>query len=94
VQAQQAVNVLHLKFYMYFVYIIKSQKDSTFYTGLTDNVKERIIQHNNGESNYTKSRIPWGLVWVGIFPGKQKAAEFEKYLKSASGIAFRNKHLV
>ena len=79
---------------MFFIYIIKSKKDQSLYTGLTDNIKIRIKQHNNGESVYTKKGIPWTYIWIGIFSNKGKAAEFEQYLKTASGIAFRNKHLV
>ena len=79
---------------MYYVYVIQSIKDRKCYTGITTDIKNRMKQHNNGESLYTKRGIPWKLVWVCIFPNKKKAAEFERYLKSASGIAFRNKHLV
>jgi hypothetical protein len=35
-------------------------------------------------------------IWFGTVPftTKEKALAFEKYLKSSSGFAFRNKHLV
>lgn len=31
---------------MYYVYIFQSQKDKSFYTGFTENLKERIKDHN------------------------------------------------
>ena len=79
---------------MYFVYILQSQQDKSLYTGLTINIKERLKQHNNGLSGYTKSRMPWKLLWCSIFPNEHKAALFEKYLKTASGIAFLRKRLL
>ena len=33
---------------MYFVYVIKSIKDGEFYTGFTDNLERRLLEHNQG----------------------------------------------
>ena len=41
-----------------------------------------------------EDNAPNHLVWYGAFLDKNKALVFEKYLKSSSGFAFRNKHLV
>lgn len=79
---------------MYYVYIIKSKKDDSLYTGFTKDIRRRMLQHNSGESLHTKNKIPWKIVWIGIFLKKNTAAAFEQYLKTASGIAFRNKRLV
>lgn len=79
---------------MYFVYILKSGKDKSFYTGLTTNIKKRVVEHNQGMSSYTKSKLPWQLVWCGIFNNQHTAGLFEKYLKTGSGIAFTRKHLL
>ncbi|MES2930555.1 MAG: GIY-YIG nuclease family protein [Patescibacteria group bacterium] len=37
----------------YYTYILKSKKDGRIYTGSTGNLRERLTQHNNGESQYT-----------------------------------------
>ncbi|MDO8443005.1 MAG: GIY-YIG nuclease family protein [bacterium] len=79
---------------MYFVYLIQSQQDNSFYTGITENLKKRINEHNNGSSVYSATKRPFIPVWYCIFSNKQRALAFEKYLKSGSGIAFRNKHLI
>lgn len=34
------------------------------------------------------------MIWYCGFPSKEKAFTFEKYLKTGSGQAFRNKHSV
>ncbi|MBU0711762.1 GIY-YIG nuclease family protein, partial [bacterium] len=46
----------------YFTYILQSGLDQSFYIGYTANIKKRLEEHNNGESRYTKRKIPWKLV--------------------------------
>ena len=79
---------------MYFVYILRSKKDDSFYTGVTENLKTRLHEHNRGGAEYSSSKTPFMIVWFCAFPVKGIAYEFEEYLKSHSGIAFRNKRLV
>lgn len=78
---------------MWYVYILKCI-DSTHYTGCTGNLKDRLSRHNNGQVHYTKDKLPIELISFIAFQDKYKAFEFEKYLKSGSGIAFRNKRLI
>lgn len=77
----------------YSVYILKCN-DGKYYTGFTTNLKRRIAKHKNGEVRFTNSRLPLTIVHLSIFAEKIKAYNFERYLKSGSGVAFRNKHLV
>jgi putative endonuclease len=76
-----------------FVYVIKCS-DGSYYTGCTHNLEERLARHSLGQIQYTKLRLPVELVTYVAFTNKYKAFEFEKYLKSGSGIAIRNKHLL
>lgn len=75
------------------VYILKCN-DGKFYTGFTNNLQRRLKEHEDGKSFSTRYRLPFELVTYIVFCDKQKAYAFEKYLKSGSGIAFRNKRLV
>ncbi len=80
---------------MYYVYIIQSEKYiSQFYTGFTENIESRLDDHNSGKSPHTNKFKPWKLIYYCAFEDKKKALDFEKYLKTASGIAFRNKRLI
>jgi predicted GIY-YIG superfamily endonuclease len=79
---------------MYYVYILKSLKDASYYTGLTTDVKARLEKHNSGEVTYTSAKRPFKLAWYCCFQDKSKAASFEKYLKSGSGFALARKRLV
>ena len=79
---------------MFYVYILQSQKDKSYYTGTTEDLKQRIKNHNWHLAKYSSSKAPFSLVWFCGFGDKKKALYFEKYLKSGSGFAFRNKHLI
>ena len=79
---------------MYYVYILRSEKDKSLYIGLTENIKQRLKDHNEGSAKYSKTKRPYKLIWFCAFPNKARALEFEKYLKHGSGYAFTNKHLV
>ena len=78
---------------MWYVYILKCS-DGTFYTGCTNKLSDRLKRHNWKQIHYTKSRLPVELVTYTAFNEKFKAYNFEKYLKSGFGMAFRNKRLV
>ncbi|MCP9750732.1 GIY-YIG nuclease family protein [Ferruginibacter sp. HRS2-29] len=69
---------------MYYVYILRSDVDQSFYKGYTENPAQRLIQHNNGESVYTRNKIPWKLVYVEVFSTKKEALIREKNLKKAT----------
>lgn len=79
---------------MYFVYIIKSLKDGSHYTGITNDLKKRLGEHNSTGTKYSSTKQPFEITWYCMFYDKKQAYAFEKYLKSGSGIAFRNKHLI
>ncbi|MBR9999688.1 MAG: GIY-YIG nuclease family protein [Cyclobacteriaceae bacterium] len=78
---------------MNYVYILKCS-DHSFYTGCTTDLEDRFKRHNLGQIDYTKTRIPVKLQTYLAVTDKYKAYDFEKYLKSGSGIAFRNKRLI
>jgi len=68
----------------FYIYIIESQLDQSYYKGFTEDPKLRVTRHNNGESQYTSAKIPWILVFVEILETKTLALKREKRLKSYS----------
>lgn len=78
---------------MWYVYILKCI-NNTFYTGCTGNLDARLARHQKGQVHYTKDKLPVELITYIVFKDKYKAYQFEKYLKSGSGIAFRNKRFI
>jgi putative endonuclease len=77
---------------MYCVYILLCSDNKT-YIGCTNNLKDRIKRHGNGEITSTKNRLPVKLISYFTFCNKYTAYKFEKYLKSGSGRAFIKKHM-
>lgn len=78
---------------MYYVYLLKLVVGS-YYSGITSTLKLRIKEHRRGKVIATSGKSPIKLVFFCAFPSKKQAIEFENYLKTGSGQAFRNKHLI
>jgi putative endonuclease len=70
---------------MHYVYVLRSQKDLGFYTGYSENLKERFKEHQSGKCSSTKNRRPFQLVYYEACVSKKDALIREKYLKSSWG---------
>ena len=69
----------------YYVYVLQSEKDNMFYTGYSNDLQERIKDHQTGKVPSTKNRLPINLIyWEGCLH-QQDATKREIYLKSAWG---------
>ncbi len=78
----------------YYVYIIQSVvATKRFYTGYTENLENRLKDHNSGKDPYTAKYKSWRIKTAIAFTDRNKAVEFERYLKSPSGRAFAKKRL-
>lgn len=62
--------------------------------GYSTDLKNRFKEHHEGRVNQTKKLRPLKLIYYAAFESKLKALLFEKYLKTPSGFAFRNKRLI
>jgi putative endonuclease len=69
----------------YFVYVLKSLSRNTFYIGVTENVPNRLSEHNQGISKYTKNRGPWELIHTEQYPNLSLARKREVLLKRQKG---------
>lgn len=77
-----------------YAYILESEKlPGRFYVGLTDELAERLKRHNAGEVPHTAKFAPWTIKTAVAFRDRERAAAFERYLKTASGRAFARKRL-
>jgi putative endonuclease len=70
---------------MYYVYILRSEIDSNFYVGYSNDLKNRLMQHEQGLVTSTKNRRPLKLVYYEACLNQQDATHREKYLKSSWG---------
>ena len=80
---------------MYYVYIIQSLSFSDqIYIGCTTDLKKRLSNHNCGTTPHTAKYMPWKLITYTAFALKDKAYEFEEFLKSGSGRVFLKKRFL
>jgi len=78
----------------YYVYILQSTPyPARFYTGFSEDWKQRLKEHNAGKIKHTSKFKPWRIKTVVSFSDKESAVNFEHYLKSGSGRAFVKKRL-
>jgi putative endonuclease len=66
----------------YYVYILQSDLDGTFYVGSTRDLDARLARHNQGGSRYTKSKKPWKVIYSEEFADKSNALVRERQIKS------------
>ena len=70
---------------MYFVYILKSQKNGRLYTGSTNNLNDRLRRHNAGESKATRHTRPFDLLYYESFLSRTEAVRRERCFKTGKG---------
>jgi predicted GIY-YIG superfamily endonuclease len=76
-----------------FVYVLRSLSvRDRRYVGLTADVPQRLAAHNRGLSPSTAKYCPWVQTVVIECSDQERAARFERYLKSPSGRAFARRH--
>lgn len=69
----------------FFVYVLESEADKSWYIGYTNNLEKRLIEHNKGQSYYTKRKTPWMAIYYEVSFNKYDAIAREKYLKTGMG---------
>ena len=78
----------------HYVYILENQGEPVhFYVGLAQDLRDRLARHNRGDVPHTSKFRPWRIKTAIAFRDHARAAEFERYLKTASGRAFAKKRL-
>ncbi len=66
---------------MFYVYILKSLKDGSIYTGYTNDLRRRFIEHNTNKNRATKYKTPFDLVYYEAYKSKSDAKHRESMLK-------------
>jgi predicted GIY-YIG superfamily endonuclease len=68
----------------WFVYILKCS-DNSLYTGITNNLEERLKKHNRGiASKYTRSRLPVKIIYKEKKQNESTARKREAAIKKLS----------
>jgi len=72
-----------VKIIKYYVYILYSPLVERYFVGRTSNLEKSLARHNSGRNKYTKSGIPWNLVFREGFGDLEKARKRERQIKAS-----------
>jgi putative endonuclease len=78
---------------MFFAYVIQTEIDGSFYKGHCEDLQKRLQQHNSGQTQSIKSKIPYALIYFEEFKTRSEAIKREKYFKTSAGRRFLNSKL-
>jgi putative endonuclease len=68
----------------YYVYILRNP-GGKLYIGLTENLQQRLADHNSGVSTWTRGKGPWELIWSKGPLSLSEARKLESFLKRQKG---------
>ena len=69
----------------FYVYLLVSEIDNSWYIGYTSDLEKRIIEHNSGKTITTNRKKPWKVLYYEVAFNKEDAIARERYLKSGMG---------
>ncbi|MGE5073781.1 MAG: GIY-YIG nuclease family protein [Anaerolineae bacterium] len=81
---------------MFHVYILRSARTQRYYVGSTQDIANRVREHNAGEQLSTRAGIPWELVYHAAFETRAQSVRCERKIKARgigrylSGIGVRS----
>ena len=67
------------------VYVLRSGEDQKLYVGLTNDLRRRLREHNDGRSSATKARTPFELIYYEALLDRRDAEKRERFFKSGWG---------
>jgi putative endonuclease len=65
----------------FYVYVLQSLKDFSFYIGQCEDLDCRMSKHFDGMSKYTSGKGPWRLVYFESFNTRSEAIKRENAIK-------------
>ena len=72
----------------YYVYILESEQDGSYYVGYASDLEGRLSRHNGGRSPYTRGKLPWKLVYHEMHPSRGEAMHREQEIKRKKSHAY------
>ena len=67
---------------IFYVYILESKVDSSMYIGQSQNIEERLKNHNLGNIKSTATKKPWKLYAYKIVASRSESVIIEKKIKN------------
>ena len=69
----------------HYVYILHNKYKDFLYIGYSENLVQRIKEHNSGKSKSTKGYLPLELIHYEAYRSKDDTKRREQYLKTNRG---------
>jgi len=66
---------------MFYVYVLKSEKNNNIYIGYTEDLRKRLKEHNSKQNKSTKNKAPFELIYYEAYKSKSDAKFREDNLK-------------
>ncbi|MCX5694748.1 MAG: GIY-YIG nuclease family protein [Candidatus Omnitrophica bacterium] len=70
---------------MFYVYVLLNDAKTRTYTGVSDDVDERLKEHNSGRVKSSSSYRPYKVIHTEFFTTLSEARQREKFYKSTTG---------
>ena len=81
---------------MFWVYVLENPCGK-FYIGQTENIAERVKDHNRTDSfegHFTRKNGPWKLVWTETQNSRSSAVQRERQIKRMKSASWIRAHLL
>ncbi len=65
----------------FYVYVLQSLKDFSFYIGQCEDLDYRMSKHSDGMSQYTSGKGPWRLRYFESYSSRSEAIKRENAIK-------------
>jgi putative endonuclease len=78
---------------VHYTYVLLSKRDERFYTGCTDDLQKRVLEHNAGRVRSTAHRVPLELISYEACPNRDDALRRERFLKTGKRKRFLKRRL-
>ena len=70
---------------MHYIYILLNEAKTRTYTGVTDDVENRLKEHNDGRVKSSRPYRPYRVIYSEEFETLIEARQKEKFYKSTTG---------
>lgn len=80
-------NIIMITHFMYFVYLLLLS-NKQIYTGFSEDLKERLLEHNRGNVESTRHKRPLKIIHCEVYKEKDDAMRRERFLKTTEGRRF------
>ena len=70
------------------VYILFSESTLKYYSGHTQDLVNRLTEHNSGETISIKNGIPWRVMWTSELSSRAEAMKLEMKIKKRGAKRF------